>query len=343
MSSLHKVKDITNNADVAFFVFGDLSVKLEGYFKLKFTLFEVQGKEVAYITDVTSQAFPVYNTKTWPGMGESTPLTRMLSDQGIRLRLRKEPRFRLNPQGPASDSYQPRKYSARRSKSVVEPGQDPRRESGASALTIAPTPHGQEAASDDQELEEAEEENRHQHRIASPSPQPISPHAPQPIAPMASFIANDNRKRELSMSSYNSGTPPTAGGVGAGARAPSQNGPMPKRTRPDEEPNQPAMYVGQYPTPQMQNIEEPRMYPSPNEATPMYPPGHLGPPPAQTQYGRQPTYSHGPPNYMTGGRGGPGGYDFNEREQTMSMSPAQYRQQLNPMMMGGQEIGRAHV
>jgi len=113
VSSLHRLKDTDNN-DGGFFVFGDLSVKIEGFFKLQFTLYEVCDKEVAYIKSIVSEPFQVYASKNWPGMAESTFLTRSFSDQGVRLRLRKEPRFRLGPRGPASDNYEPRHYNIQR-------------------------------------------------------------------------------------------------------------------------------------------------------------------------------------------------------------------------------------
>lgn len=104
-------------------MFGDLSVKIEGSFKLQFTLYEVRDKEVEYITSIMSEAFTVHPAKNWPGMAESTFLTRSFSDQGVRLRLRKEPRFRLGTRGPASDNYEPRHYNTsrrRQSKQQIE-------------------------------------------------------------------------------------------------------------------------------------------------------------------------------------------------------------------------------
>lgn len=327
VSSLHKVKDTAGRGDVAFFVFGDLSVKVEGIFRLKFTLFEMRAKEVEWIRDVESQPFQVYGAKTWPGMMESTPMTRMLSDQGIRLRLRKEPRLRLNPKGPASEDYAPRKYTPRRSKSAVE--QDSRRESGAS--TMAPTPRVNQPGSDesgDNSFENAEEDQQQQDMALQ------SPLSPRDIQPMESFIAqqNESRKRELSMSSYH-GTPSSPRGGGGPTTEP-----MPKRTRPDEDPTQPLAagqgVYGQYPTPHSIDPTT-QMYPNQDAAMQMYPPGQLGPSQPATQFRRQPPYHHGPPGYIGGRQGG--GYDFVDR-QAVSMSPGMYAVRPHPnytMMAGG--------
>ncbi|KAL5601029.1 hypothetical protein BROUX41_005858 [Berkeleyomyces rouxiae] len=90
-SSLHKLKD-TDNSDGGFFIFPDLSVKAEGKFRLRFSLFEFQGAVCSHIAAVTSDVFTVWPAKTFPGMTESTFLTRSFSDQGVRLRLRKDSR-----------------------------------------------------------------------------------------------------------------------------------------------------------------------------------------------------------------------------------------------------------
>ncbi|TGZ78716.1 hypothetical protein EX30DRAFT_383404 [Ascodesmis nigricans] len=91
VSSLHRLKDI-NNDDGGFFVFGDLSVKIEGEFRLKFSLYEMVKNEVVHIQSVTSEVFQVFAAKNFPGMTESTFLSRSFGDQGVRLRIRKEPR-----------------------------------------------------------------------------------------------------------------------------------------------------------------------------------------------------------------------------------------------------------
>ncbi|KAM3075505.1 hypothetical protein ACMFMG_007651 [Clarireedia jacksonii] len=110
VSSLHRLKDPETQQDGAYFVFGDLSVKVEGTFRLQFNLFELRGAEYQHLKTVTSKPFLVHSTKTFPGMNESTKLTRAFGEQGVRLRIRKEPRSLLRKRGPASDDYQPRQY-----------------------------------------------------------------------------------------------------------------------------------------------------------------------------------------------------------------------------------------
>ncbi|KAK6068418.1 VosA protein [Seiridium cupressi] len=95
-SSLHRVKNMENK-DIAAFVFPDLAVKVEGSFRLRFVLMvmEENGMEVGTwltITECYSDVFTVHSARSFPGMAESTSLTRMFADQGIRLRLRKDSR-----------------------------------------------------------------------------------------------------------------------------------------------------------------------------------------------------------------------------------------------------------
>ncbi|KAF2690229.1 hypothetical protein K458DRAFT_383356 [Lentithecium fluviatile CBS 122367] len=93
VSSLNRLKDI-NNKDGAFFVFGDISVKIRGHFRLRFCLFEYQktANGVQYLGSILSDRFQVDTLKEFRGLQESTYLSRAFSDQGVRLRLRKEPR-----------------------------------------------------------------------------------------------------------------------------------------------------------------------------------------------------------------------------------------------------------
>ncbi|KAK4147586.1 velvet factor-domain-containing protein [Dichotomopilus funicola] len=93
VSSLYSLKD-TDNTQGGFFVFGDLSVRRVGTYRLAFILYELRlaEKECWLLSRTVSDPFVVYATKTFPGLAESTFLTRSFSDQGVRLRLRKDSR-----------------------------------------------------------------------------------------------------------------------------------------------------------------------------------------------------------------------------------------------------------
>ncbi|KAK0641005.1 velvet factor-domain-containing protein [Cercophora newfieldiana] len=93
VSSLYSLKD-TDNAQGGFFVFGDLSVRKEGFYRLEFTLYELKlgDRECWMLNRTVSDKFQVFSQKEFPGMAESTFLTRSFSDQGVRLRLRKDSR-----------------------------------------------------------------------------------------------------------------------------------------------------------------------------------------------------------------------------------------------------------
>ncbi|KAF2136172.1 uncharacterized protein K452DRAFT_140420 [Aplosporella prunicola CBS 121167] len=93
VSSLHRLKDVDNH-DGAFFVFGDISVKQLGQHRLRFSLFDLHKNsgDVVFLSTIISEPFRVVAPKDFRGMEESTYLSRAFSDQGVRLRLRKEPR-----------------------------------------------------------------------------------------------------------------------------------------------------------------------------------------------------------------------------------------------------------
>ncbi|KAI1848826.1 hypothetical protein JX265_001156 [Neoarthrinium moseri] len=95
-SSLHRLKDM-KNLDVAAFVFPDLTVKAEGQYVIRFVLMNLEedagiSGEWVTICETVSEPFTVHSARTFPGMAESTPLTRMFADQGVRVRLRKDSR-----------------------------------------------------------------------------------------------------------------------------------------------------------------------------------------------------------------------------------------------------------
>ncbi|KAI3645701.1 hypothetical protein MP228_008629 [Amoeboaphelidium protococcarum] len=98
VSSLYCLKDL-NSLDAGFFVFPDLSIRVDGDFQLKFSLFYlyidgVGGEKVKFVDSIVSDVFHVYPAKRFPGMSESTELSRLFADQGIKIRIRKELRGR---------------------------------------------------------------------------------------------------------------------------------------------------------------------------------------------------------------------------------------------------------
>ncbi|BEJ05076.1 hypothetical protein CcaverHIS641_0208930 [Cutaneotrichosporon cavernicola] len=69
-------------------IFAKLSVRLPGPFRLKFTLYETSPDGLSEICDTVSEGFEVYSPKQFKGMHESTPLTRHLATQGLKVKIR---------------------------------------------------------------------------------------------------------------------------------------------------------------------------------------------------------------------------------------------------------------
>ncbi|KAH8553640.1 velvet factor-domain-containing protein [Umbelopsis sp. PMI_123] len=82
-----------------YFVFPDLSVRSEGKYTLKFIFFDLAvGEPLTMSTkvqaEVYTQPFTVYSAKKFPGMTESTELSKCFAKQGIKIPIRKEARFK---------------------------------------------------------------------------------------------------------------------------------------------------------------------------------------------------------------------------------------------------------
>lgn len=90
-TSGHVVKD-DRGVHNMMFCLNDISVKKEGSYRLKFCLFKLNTStgDVENLTSICSQPFTTYSGRHFPGMSESTSMTRLLVDAGVRLRLRKE-------------------------------------------------------------------------------------------------------------------------------------------------------------------------------------------------------------------------------------------------------------
>lgn len=125
VSSIHRLKDPTEEQEGAYFVFPDISVKQEGSFKLAFSLFEMRNgsggeQHCEFVASTSSDEFVVVDHKNWTGLAQSTNLTRAFAEQGVKIRIRKEPKTLLKRKGPADDDYQPRSYKRNPSKDQAD-------------------------------------------------------------------------------------------------------------------------------------------------------------------------------------------------------------------------------
>ncbi|KAI8365286.1 velvet factor-domain-containing protein [Radiomyces spectabilis] len=98
VSNAYQLVD-TNNENGVFFVFPDLSVRTEGQFCLKFIFIDLSAGEpltmsTMVLDEVFCRPFSVYPAKTFPGMTESTALSRCFAQQGIKIAIRKGTRIK---------------------------------------------------------------------------------------------------------------------------------------------------------------------------------------------------------------------------------------------------------
>lgn len=96
-----------------YFIFPDLSVRHEGKYRLSFSLYEelksakdndkledgsspspAAEPHVTHRLEVKSEPFHVYSAKKFPGLTESTTLSRLVAEQGCRVRIRRDVRMR---------------------------------------------------------------------------------------------------------------------------------------------------------------------------------------------------------------------------------------------------------
>ncbi|KAL7926542.1 velvet factor domain-containing protein [Trichoderma austrokoningii] len=126
--------------EAGYFIFPDLSVRHEGYFRLSFSLFETtkEAKDfdmeptesdlppgVDWRMEIKTQPFNVFSAKKFPGLMESTPLSKTVADQGCRVRIRRDVRMRKRD-GKGSSSYDRREEEYARRRTVTPaPAEDP--------------------------------------------------------------------------------------------------------------------------------------------------------------------------------------------------------------------------
>jgi hypothetical protein len=112
-----------------YFIFPDLSVRHEGKYRLGFALYEEtkedkdrdpedpprmdgaegsMGTHFSHRLEVKSAPFTVFSAKKFPGLTESTQLSRMVAEQGCRVRIRRDVRMRRrdNKHGKEWENYE---------------------------------------------------------------------------------------------------------------------------------------------------------------------------------------------------------------------------------------------
>ncbi|KAH9814421.1 velvet factor-domain-containing protein [Melampsora americana] len=105
VQSPHRLRDLSGQFAV-FFAFPDVSIRLEGSYRLQFRLYSIAvgGRTSGPLAKVSSTPFRVMPPKFFPGMASSSELTRHLAEQGFKLRVRKKTRTVANNQSVTSES-----------------------------------------------------------------------------------------------------------------------------------------------------------------------------------------------------------------------------------------------
>ncbi|KAK1239507.1 hypothetical protein MKX07_008995 [Trichoderma sp. CBMAI-0711] len=126
--------------EAGYFIFPDLSVRHEGYFRLSFSLYETTKEPkdfdlepadsdlppgVDWRMEIKTQPFNVFSAKKFPGLMESTSLSKTVADQGCRVRIRRDVRMRKRDgKGSGFDRRGEDEYSRRRTVTPA-PAEDP--------------------------------------------------------------------------------------------------------------------------------------------------------------------------------------------------------------------------
>jgi hypothetical protein len=107
-------------SEAGYFLFPDLSVRHEGRYRLNFSLYEETKEECDmdvprdqenefpcgafdWRMEIQSVDFSVYSAKKFPGLTESTALSRTVAEQGCRVRIRRDVRMRRRDGKPGGD------------------------------------------------------------------------------------------------------------------------------------------------------------------------------------------------------------------------------------------------
>jgi hypothetical protein len=124
-----------------YFIFPDLSIRHEGNYRLNFSLFEETKEDkdsdlgmaesdlppgFDWRMEIKTDPFQVFSAKKFPGLMESTSLSKCVADQGCRVRIRRDVRMRKRD-NKHNNNYERREdnYSARAPRAVTPANEDP--------------------------------------------------------------------------------------------------------------------------------------------------------------------------------------------------------------------------
>ncbi|KAF2849837.1 hypothetical protein T440DRAFT_118101 [Plenodomus tracheiphilus IPT5] len=149
VSSPHRLKNLKNR-EGCWFAFPDVSCTKTGIFRLQFTAYEFNPDvgELVMLATTISDPFPVVAAKEWKGLSESTMMTRGFAEQGLRVRIRKEPNSGAGSKRKASGDDGPISNTPIRPASDYPPARrmryddvDPRPDSASSNMIHHPSTH----------------------------------------------------------------------------------------------------------------------------------------------------------------------------------------------------------
>lgn len=193
-------------SQAGYFIFPDLSVRHEGKYRLGFSLYEElknttdydseanpsdakiqESAHVSHRLEVKSTPFTVFSAKKFPGLSSSTALSRMVAEQGCRVRIRRDVRMRRRDA--KADSYDDFEGGYERRQSVTP---DPYNGSQHPASTphiaaegidrprsVSDASHASFAAPRRPSMEQVNQAYQQQQQPQQAYPSPMTPHSQQ--------------------------------------------------------------------------------------------------------------------------------------------------------------------
>lgn len=138
--------------EAGYFIFPDLSVRHEGRYRLTFSLFETTKEEkdfdmepsegdlpqgVDWRMEIKTSPFSVFSAKKFPGLMESTQLSKTVADQGCRVRIRRDVRMRKRDRKSGGGDFERREEEFPRRRNETPASENPHAHTQAQAQAQA--------------------------------------------------------------------------------------------------------------------------------------------------------------------------------------------------------------